>query len=349
MDAARGSAMVFVFLAHFVEVYFKRHQIPLDLVYAITMFASPAFISISGATMGILYRTRGERFHQTRWHFIRRGLFLLTLGRALVLIAHVSLAGGWEEALRWGFMTDAIGLCLLLGPTFVEALRCHQRALLGLAIYSVSWIIILAWTPVEPFAGVVKEFLFGPFQPASRFFKDVFPLLPWLGFFLVGTSLGEQLGNSLVEGKHERLMRTTLLTGLVALGGSIALFGLRTLQERVLGGASLELHLLLSPLLKLPPGPVYFLFYSGSAFVLLWSLMRFQHLGPVEKYSSIVEVLGRNSLFVFIVQYFVYFTLFALVAFGPKILWPVYFVLSAITIWAVTYLCERGKVHSALV
>jgi hypothetical protein len=349
MDAARGTAMLFVFLSHFVEVYFKRHQIPLDLAYAIAMIASPAFISISGAIMGILYRTRGERFHQTRWRFIRRGLFLLTLGRVLILIAHIPLAGGWKEALRWGFMTDAIGLCILLGPIAMEALRGHQRALLGLAVYAFSWIVIMAWTPAGLVAGVVKEFLFGPFLLVSPFFTDVFPLLPWLGLYLIGTSVGELLGNFLVEGKHEKLMRTTLLTGLIALASSIALLGFRTLQEKVLGVASIEVHLLLSPLQKLPPGPVYFLFYAGCTFLLLWALIRFQHILPVEKYSSIVEVLGRNSLFVFIIQYFVYFSLFAVVAFGPKFLWPIYFVLSAMAIWAVAYLWERGKVRWHLV
>jgi uncharacterized membrane protein len=349
MDAARGSAMLFVLLSHFVEVYFKRNQIPSDLAYAITMVASPAFISISGVVIGMLYCTRGERFHQTRWRFIWRGVFLLTLGRVLIVIAHIPLAGGWKEALRWGFMTDAIGLCLLLGPIAMEAIRSRQRALLGSAIYVLSWIIILAWTPAGEVTGVVKEFLFGSFWSASRFFIDVFPLLPWLGLYLIGTSLGEQLGNSLIQGKHEQLMRTTLLTGLIALAIAIALLSFRIVQEKVLGAASVDLHLLLSPLQKLPPGPVYFLFYAGCTFLLLWTLMRFQHHPSVDKYSSIVEVFGRNSLFVFILQYFVYFSLFAVVAFGPKSLWPIYFVLSAVAIWAATHLWEREKVRRSLV
>jgi uncharacterized membrane protein len=348
MDAVRGTAMLFVFLSHFVEVYFKRHQIPLDLAYAITMVASPAFISISGAIMGILYRTKGGGFRQTRWRFIQRGLFLLTLGRVLILIAHIPFAGGWKEALRWGFMTDAIGLCILLGPTAMEVLRSRQRALLGSAIYAFSWIVILAWTPAGPAAGFVKELVFGPFLPVSRFFTDVFPLLPWLGLYLIGTSLGEQLGKFLVEGKHEELMRTTLRTGLIALVSSIALLGFRTLQEKLLGVVSIELHLLLAPLQKLPPGPVYFLFYAGCTFIFLWALIRFQDLRPLKKYSTIVEVLGRNSLFVFIVQYFVYFTFFAVVDFGPRFIWPIYFVLSASGIWAVAYLWERGKIHRSL-
>lgn len=344
MDAARGTAMLFVFLSHFVEVYFKRNQIPVDLAYAITMVASPAFISISGAIIGILYCTRGERFHQTRWRFIWRGWFLLTLGRALILIAHVPLAGGWEEAFRWGFMTDAIGFCILLGPLAMESLRSYQRALLGSAIYVISWIVILAWIPELPGAGISKEFLFGSFLSSSRFFTDVFPILPWFGLYLIATSLGELLGTFLVEGKHERLLRTTLLTGVISVGSSFVLLGIRTLWEKVMNGTSIEVHLLLSPLQKLPPGPIYFLFYAGCTFLLIWGLIRFQHVRLVAMYSSIVEVIGRNSLFVFIAQYFVYFSLFAVVAFGPKFLWPLYFLLSASGLWAIAYFWERGKV-----
>jgi uncharacterized membrane protein len=349
IDAARGSAMLFVFFSHFVEFFFRRYHLPLDLAYAVTMIASPAFLSISGIMLGILFCTRPEKYPATKSSFIRRGIFLLTVGRVLIFIAHIPISGGWQEALRWGFMTDAIGCSILVGPLLMERLGRYRRVLLGMLMYVVSWGVAILWIPVDTPAMVFKEALVGSFGSGTRFYTDVFPILPWFGLYLAATALGEYLGDQIVGGREARLIWTTLRIGMIAIGSAVSVFAFRSLLERTFGDSiSNQTHMLLSPLQKLPPGPIYLLFYGGCAFLMLFVLLRFHENRAVDRYSSIVEIIGRNSLFVFIVQYFVYFALFPLLDFPKPSLWPLYFATSAAVIWGLALLWDKGKMNKYL-
>src|SRR5512135_424436 len=100
IDAARGSAMLFVFLSHFVVAYLLRYHRSASLAWMFTSIASPAFISISGVMLGILFSTRREQFPTAKRRYVMRGIFLLTVGRVLIFLAHIPLCGGWREALR---------------------------------------------------------------------------------------------------------------------------------------------------------------------------------------------------------------------------------------------------------
>jgi uncharacterized membrane protein len=350
IDAARGSAMLFVFFSHFVEVFFKRYSIPVDLAYVITQIASPAFVSISGIVLGILFSTRHDKYPVTKFTFFWRGVFLLTLGRMMIFVAHIPMAGGWQEAARWGFMTDAIGFCIILGPFLMEKVNRYERLLLGVFVYTVTWGVILFWRPVSIHAIVLKESFFGSLGTAARFFTDVFPVLPWFGFYLAATSLGEFLADFIKQERLDRLRVTILRTALIALCLALSLFTIRSVLGRFLvGPIKSDVYALLSPWQKLPPGPVYFLFYGGWTFVLMFVLFRLQHTRVVGSYSLVVEVLGRNSLFVFIVQYFVYFALFPFVDFPKSSLWPLYFTISAFVIWGLALLWDVGQMNRYLV
>lgn len=105
----------------------------------------------------------------------------------------------------------------------------------------------------------------------------------------------------------------------------------------------------LTPFQKLPPSPVYFLFYGGCALVLLALLLKFRHVRPVGLYIAATEILGRTSLFVFIVQYFVYFSLFVWIDPGPANLWPVYFACSAALLWGTALLWDKGNLNKYLI
>jgi uncharacterized membrane protein len=348
IDAARGTAMLFVFLSHFVEAYFRQQGLPVTRLFAVTMVASPAFISISGLILGLLYCTKGERFQATKWRFVWRGVFLLTLGRVLIYVAHIPLAGGWDEALRWAFMTDAIGFCILVGPWVVENVGRRARIALGIGLYIISWGLICDWAPQGGFAWMAKEFLFGPAVTGSRFFTDVFPIFPWFGLYLIATVIGEQLGATLMGGESKKFVRLTLLTALGALGLSAVLFGGRLVLERGFGLAHYEMHVFLSPLQKLPPGPVYFLVFSACAFLWIWILMRFSRVRVIGWYSAFVEVIGRNSLFVFIVQYFAYFTILVWVRSLSTAQWLLYFTISVVAIWTIAYAWDLRKRRGVL-
>lgn len=341
--------MLFVFFSHFVEVFFKRYGLPVNLAYVITQIASPAFICISGVMLGILFSTRLEKYPATKSSFIRRGIFLLTVGRVLIFLAHIPMAGGWREALRWGFMTDAIGVCIIVGPLLMGRVSQFGRAVLGVLVYVFSWVVIFWWMPSQMPLVVVKETLVGSFGSVPRFYTDVFPILPWLGIYLAATSLGEFWGKRINQGNPDRIESMSLHLGLAGVASAIALVAVRFLLETGFTGfVSPDVHMLMSPQQKLSPGFVYFLFYGGGTFLLIFVLMRFRRVRAVERLSAALEVLGRNSLFAFIAQYFVYFALFPVLTFPSASVWPALFAVSALVIWGLAYAWDKAKLNRYL-
>jgi uncharacterized membrane protein len=350
IDAARGSAMLCVFLSHFVEVYFHRHGLATTTAYMVTMFASPAFISISGVMLAVLYRTRKERFQTTKSRFIRRGLFLLTAGRVLIYLAHIPFAGGFAEALRWGFMTDTIALCIILGPLVIEHWGMRMRLWTGVAIVLLSWVAVQFWVPEGIGATAWKEILVGPFGSATRFFADIFPVVPWFGLYLAATSAGEYLAELLAAGKRVQATKALLWLGTGGIVAAAVLVAVRLVLHRVgegMPGAVGDAFLF--PFQKLPPSPTYLLFYAGCAALLLFALMQFESARVVKAYSQVASVLGRTSLFMFILQYVVYFGVLALVDVGPASLWPLYFAASAAAMWGVGVVWDRLNLNRYLI
>ena len=142
---------------------------------------------------------------------------------------------------------------------------------------------------------------------------------------------------------RKKFVSMALIIALGAFGLSAALFAGRLILEYGFGIAHYEAHVFLSPLQKLPPGPVYFLSFAACAFLWLWILARYSHVRVIHWYSAAAEVIGRNSLFVFIVQYFVYFTILPWAGFNFTGFWPIYFVVSVIAIWMIAFAWDVGK------
>ena len=196
IDAARGTAMLFACLQHFGEVKFGQPEAEqlLTAVRHVGMIAAPTFLLISGMMLGLLYQTHSTSFDNIRLKLIDRALFLVIVGHLLTIVAHIPFAGGLQAALRWGFVTDTIGFCIVAGCLLITHLRLRMRAIAAVLIYAVSLVAIFAWEPHGWFAEFAKETLFGRFMAPVRVYADNFPLLPWFSLYLVGTCLGEQLG-----------------------------------------------------------------------------------------------------------------------------------------------------------
>jgi len=347
IDATRGTAMLFVFLSHFGEVYLRNNGVMTLLypVYKITMIASPTFMVISGIMLGYLYRTETWNFSHIKESFVNRGLFLLTIGRLLILVAHISIAGGMRGALHWGFITDAIGISIIVGPLVIDKVRWKSRLLLAVLAFVMSWVLILYWNPELWTLRVLKETLFGPAGPYNtHVYADVFPLVPWFSLYFLGTCIGERMGEHYTNGEKSKIAPFVLkiclgswLVVFLALGGRflISYFGIT--------GLGMEIRSLTSPFQKLSPSPVFFLFYGGAALLVLYLLFRFEKVTLVNKYIGFAEVIGQTSLFVFIVQYYVYFTFFSEANFRFTVVWPLYFIASVAVIYIVSKLWfERG-------
>jgi hypothetical protein len=105
---------------------------------------------------------------------------------------------------------------------------------------------------------------------------------------------------------------------------------------------------LLSPFQKLPPGPVYALGYGGLGLAFLLMFMRLEEHVPGSRLLSALGVFGRASLFVFIRQYFVFFTGFEILrpAYSPW--WPLWLGAATIAMWLVAREWDRRGLNRLL-
>lgn len=332
IDAARGFAMLLVFLAHFCDGYcphlgdagaaLEAH------VTIVTYAASPTFMLLSGMTLGLLRVSHGPRLGKMRSRLIDRGLFLLLVGHPLILAGVFPwLKPG--QATRMFFITDTIGLCVAGGAFFSPWLAARARLLLGLLLVVGSWagVVLLRFEPTTPLR-VIKDWAFGPWGESTLAYN--FPLLPWAGVYLVGSALGEAAGR--LRGTPERLERL-----LVALAGAgFGLCALLKIARRALqaGGRDGELLTALTTLQqKLPPGLFYLMFYGSAALVLAAALVRAERLGSLRWVRARLEMLGRASLAAFLLQFYVYYTLVYELALPMSRAWPLFFAASVALQW----------------
>src|SRR5262245_65843957 len=90
IDAARGAAMLFVFLSHFGLIYFTdTNATLLALSQDIGRVATPTFMIISGVMAGYLFESRQD-FSGMRTKLRDRGLFYLVAGHLAITAATVS-------------------------------------------------------------------------------------------------------------------------------------------------------------------------------------------------------------------------------------------------------------------
>src|SRR5262245_25803181 len=96
IDAARGVAMLVVFLAHFSDTSFLRDSQARHRLFAlVTRIASPAFVWLSGMMLGLVHHRNSDRFGPVRDRMIDRGLFLILVGHPLIACASRVRAGTW--------------------------------------------------------------------------------------------------------------------------------------------------------------------------------------------------------------------------------------------------------------
>jgi len=345
IDAARAVAMLFVFLSHFVESFFgAERSTTREIIRQISLVASPSFVITSGVLIGFLSRTQRDRFAALKIRLIDRGIFLLTIGHLLlsgsfVLSVNTSFADIVEHTL---FVTDAIGVSLIVTPMLVTRFAPMTRLGMSTALFTLSWLVIITWHPHTVLGSALQETVFGSGSPV--FYAYAFPLLPWFSLHVAGTVLGEQLGERLLRGDQRGMLH---LLGQVGAGCAILAFAIKSLYvaARWYGVRGAFMYALTSPFQKYPPSPAYLLFYAGVGvgIVLTGCLL-------VERYDLIslkwASALGQTSLGMFIIQSYVYyFGVHSLAPYLSKSLWPVWLVLSIAVNLALTWMWRRWNLN----
>src|SRR5437764_6026228 len=189
IDGARGVSMLLVFLAHFVETYFQASPERTHAFRVVTRIASPAFVLISGITLGVLHARGTQWAQRTRDRLIDRAAFLLLVCHPVMLGAYLINASTVRDGARILFITDTIAVCLVVGALLIPRLVPWLRATLGLGLLLIGWTVTVVWNPqLGTWAWRIKDLLAGDWR--DHWANYSFPLLPWLGLYLIATSVG---------------------------------------------------------------------------------------------------------------------------------------------------------------
>jgi len=339
--------MLGVLISHFGLVI-ERDQLAIaNRLYLVGKFASPTFMLVSGVMLGFLLSHPGTDARRLKLHLLDRALFLLLVGHPLIAIAlyHRGLpfSGQWVHS----FMTDTIALSIMLGVYLVPRLSRGQRLGAALAMYALSWALVIFWLPHGIGMRVIKEFLVGTIEPNELYAQSIFSIVPWGAVYFVGTVIGEALPD-LNEGGRRESGRAFLIGGGVAVATGLAAKTAYLLARPVAWHALADmprpwyvLYNLTNLFDKYPPGPAYLLFYGGLGAMLIGCCMLAVEWNLFPLARNAAATVGRASLIVFVLSYYVLYRGVTRFPLKHTAILPVLFIASAALLWAVAWAWNR--------
>jgi hypothetical protein len=343
-DAVRGLAMIMVWLSHFMGVYFANAPFGWSAyVGTATLVASPTFMALSGIMLGMLTTRGDQRARDLRLKLADRALFLLLGGHVVLVLATAS----WPltNPARWlgpAFITDTIGVSILASLWLVPRIDAPVRIALGIAAFTVSWLLVVGWHPVAVTDIRLKEILFGSL--AYRFFAFSWAVVPWLSLYLACTGFGEMFGALYRAGRKRVAERVVLCVSATSSCAGAALHAAGRRYHVAAGAhASWYLPSMLSRIQKWPPSPAYLLFFGGAGMGLLWAMLYAERVGWARGLVGEFARLGRCSLALFLAQAFVYYRAFAALPLRYTPAWPLLFVATAVPLCFVARLWDQRQ------
>jgi uncharacterized protein len=190
LDALRALAVLFMLEVHLG--FWWARGLPADnaLVEAGTMLggmAAPVFLVLAGAGLSLSRRRQPKNFLRRS---AVRGVLLLATG---ILFTFVEQAV--YGPFGWGVL-QCIGLSILLCAPLLGLSR-RNRALLGICLLGAAAILRRAmgvpdvlYSDQMMAAGSVSGYL------RNMLVSGFFPVLPWLGFMVLGTTVGDSMAAS---------------------------------------------------------------------------------------------------------------------------------------------------------
>ena len=344
IDAGRGTAMIFVFLAHFLEYYLTSNSMVSQfwIIWMVIKIASPTFMLISGITLGYLFSLKKDNFSSIKRKFIDKGMFLILIAHIVILLTWLPFLGSFAHgSLRVLFITDTIGICLIAGPFLVRLLSPSTRIMAAILIYGVSWLFVTQGNFENIFLEAITETFFGN---GPSFYFDCFPVFPWLSIYFVGTVIGERVHFYNHRGIKGGISKLFFKLGVASLFISLIikiLFHFLKSSDSLFRSDSIERFLNFSQ--KNPPGLLYFLIYGGAGLVILAILDKLIELKLFNKIIQNLEIIGKTSLFAFVIQYFMYFSVMVWINPSYSVVWPLLFFFTAfLNFGAIYFWYKRG-------
>ena len=312
-------------------------------IMAIGKIALPTFVLASGIMLGHQMEIRQSQFMIFRRHLLDRAVFLATIGHILMALS-MTAKSGFREAMIHGYITDALAFFVISNLFLIPRTSMRIRLALGILLCLGNWITWLSWAPTDPFLTLIRSTLIGPSSEENAIISN--PLLPWLGLYLIGSSLGKWLSrfqpqDLWIAGK--RLKTVSLVVLAMAIGFKA---GFMLVRDFAGWSLSSNWYLHVSPYQKYPPGPFYLLLYGGIALLLISQLLSEQQPLWIRRVATSLRPIGRNSLLVFLFQSFLYYTVFFLLMKETELITPFvsltcFLPLSLLAVWAFAKLCDH--------
>ncbi len=319
IDIVKGLATMIMTFAHCTAVVLNSHQQQIFMVRLAASFAAPLFIVVSGMMVG---RSVDARTSIPWFHILQRSAILIFISSVIL------------EVFIYGILPFAsmdvlclIGISLPL-TAFLHRWSISWRCFLTCAVFAITpalqWYIpyredfdVWGFVDIEN-ADDLKEYIFQE-VPQRMLIDGSFPIFPWLGFTLAGSIFATwRWGGPSERGKFSKHIQSPNLW----VGKLLALLGAYIWHQN--------------------PGPMYIhngfceLFYPTSigysitAFGVVAVIFSLVDLSLLQEgyfilsavYNELV-MLGRCSLFVYLLQYTILFRILQPYNVGPdtSIIW----------------------------
>jgi hypothetical protein len=316
------------------------------LLWLVTQLAAVAFVSISG-TMFSYFLYIQPYWKTTYRRYAARAAFVILFAHPAISLAGYSfrMAGIENPAGSQSFLqrfilqfpiTDTIAVCLLLSPILIVHFTSGLRAVTILTLWVVSPLIIAFVKPAGACWLMPKEAIFGGLGNPTMFW---WPLVPWLAIFAVGSFAGRALARL----KQGQLGAASLVQRLKKAGITLAIcsailtLGYKLLKMKFGRDWSPDLFLAIYPSQTTTILPGYF---AVLAWLFAALMERIEILGKYDRFLWFLSILGRTSMFTFIVQFVVVESVPALLGLKGTLGlggFLVLFVLGLVVVWMLAY------------
>jgi uncharacterized membrane protein len=324
VDAARGAVMLFSCLAHFAWWIHASYPAQGDALAAIGMVATPAFLLISGAMVGMLCARNHRRGADLKSQFFNRGLFLLTVGHISIALTEAHLNGGLLRTIPGVTTVDEIGLSTLVVAFFVPQVAkpevCRRLGLAAVFLLIATWLVNLYWLPGTNTELALEAAVIGG-EVSSRAFATHAAVVQHFAIYLLGLPVGHFFAHAIdTQMPERRIARRFAASGIVLVGAALALHFSRPALDLVLPGSAAAVNATLRITQKIPPSPLYLLFYGGCALLVIAAMFHASGSARRASHAALawVAAIGRASLAVFVAQYFLYWTVPDLIGLHPN-------------------------------
>lgn len=354
LDAARGVALVFVCLAHFLDMYFlapgAHKGAALANLHAFTKIATPTFMLVSSMVLGYLIALHRRDAEKFRLRVFDRALFLVTAGHVVSAVSLIP-RHGLRDAFLNGHVTDTIAVCMIGGILMARRTDAATRVGLGLLLYAAGWIGWLMWEPDHAALKTGKGMLLGADELEGTGFS--FPLLPWFAVYLVGTALGEWINTVGREQLADAGKRLAFRSGIVLVCAVVVKAGILLVLPMFRSPGLIEtistVQPWFSPYQKHPPGPCYVIFFGSAALSMIGLFLWRAGDVPRRRGLPLLACMGKHALSLYLLQSFVYLTGWYLLVTRTQFATPavavVFLLLSLAGIAAWGIFCDRVKIN----